>query len=763
MKLLKGLFFTIGLATLLAACGDDSGSSGSEVNGYSENEPIGNEVNEDNEASENHDKAVPTLKELGVCDVDSRGEVVYVEMAEVNYRCNGKTWKIYEDDETSNDDKPTSSSVAKSARSSDSKDSSDGKGSSNSKDGSSSVIPGSDRGSSSSNGKDESGSKNSSNSKISSSSVIPGSSSSVIPGSDRGSSSSNGKAQVSEIAATKKDLSECTPENAGAFALVQSDMTYYRCDGTEYVEVDEDDLISSSGSAGGSDSETGSSDSGSTPEESSDSEPALEISSSSMTEEELDIQKNTEGLVCKRDSLYTGVVDVDHFYYCYSYSDGSALWRRATDAEVETFGEDCEEGVLYKGKIHEDKIFSCTSDNGENRHGKWHEATEMDFNTVGEECLYDGKLIHGAVDTDVIFACRFDWENEFTYWEIASARDLDINSRECSFKTLDAMVQGVNTGDNYVCRQNLSIGCLWYLATNADMDTQGEKCENNRIIKGVLNPDKYYICLESVAPEYDSEKVRHWVELTRTEANTYNMHCENKIVKGKMDEDIEYSCTGNVWHEATEVDYDVADKTCYSTIAQNGNINKDVFYICEDDEWRYATKIERNVSVSIDGKTHMLDWTNEVHKGIIDTNDYFVYELKKWREADLFEVRRMQGIEGCSEDEEGAVIREEGFAPVYCEDGELSFYIEAPEDFDSWYHFDYMDDTKSYVFVKPYENTWLKITCGGYTKRLLIGTIDGENYYNGEEIKPMPEKVKFKVDNGYYNCDVRLESYVLLE
>lgn len=45
----------------------------------------------------------------------------------------------------------------------------------------------------------------------------------------------------------------------------------------------------------------------------------------------------------------------------------------------------------------------------------------------------------------------------------------------------------------------------------------------------------------------------------------------------------------------------------------------------------------------------------------------------------------------------------------------------------------------------------------------LIGTIDGENYYNGEEIKPMPEKVKFKVDNGYYNCDVRLESYVLLE
>lgn len=709
-------FFAVGLVALFAACGDDSSTSSSGENGN----------------VENRDDAVSTVKDLDACNSDNKYDTVYVESADARYYCNGKTWKIVENDEIYSDNKPTSSSAKTHS--------------------SSSTVKAK---SSASTAKTKSSA--STKTRSSDSSVIPSNAEGSSSSSTNSSSSVKQSSQVTEVAMNKSDLEECTLENKGSLVLVQSEMTFYRCNGTEYVEEDEDDLSSSSVRANSSDSDVIPSS-------------AEESSSSSVSEQKLDLQKNTEGLTCVMGDLFEGQVDKDHFYYCIKEGpSGNDVWYRATDAEIETWGEECAEGVLVKGKVHEDKIFSCNREESQ-RFMEWHEATEIDMNTVGEECVL-GKLIRGAIDKYKTFVCQRNYTLLYDYWTEATEKDLDLNERRCTVDKVGEVIEGaVNKNAKYVCRETLLGDFIWVEATVTDIEMEGEECVVGSIIKkDEIMGGRYYVCVESDKPKtvvYEGVRVGedhdlHWEKMTRLEADTRELVCEDHIVKGTINENIDYSCINGKWHVAEKMDYDVVGKTCVEGIPQVGNVNSDRYYVCKDGYWDLTTKIERNIVV-LNGETiERLKADGSVQQGLVDTDDYFVYKHDKWYEADIIESREAQGIQGCSEAEEGTIIRKDGFTPVYCKGGELSYYIEKTKT--SFYYFEYFEFSRSYTFVNPYVNAWISITCLNETEGNVIGTLDGAEYHAGETIMPMPETVVFKPGSALESCNANVDVYIMVE
>jgi len=214
----SALKFILGLSILGVVACSDSGTGSSEKTSISEEKVSSG--------------TAKNIDDLAKCTRELADNVVYVKSEDESYRCNGRSWKIIEDDDeemadTKNDKDEDSETSSASKESSSSKSSSSGKRTSfdDSEDEDSDDSCSSSSASSSSNEKEST-----------SSSSDAKSSSSIKSSSSQASSSSANKVQ--EIADEFADVEECSADNIGTVVYIQSTSKHYECTESGYEEIE---------------------------------------------------------------------------------------------------------------------------------------------------------------------------------------------------------------------------------------------------------------------------------------------------------------------------------------------------------------------------------------------------------------------------------------------------------------------------------------------------------------------------------------------
>ena len=238
------------IAILLAACGDDSGSSSGPSDSASES-----------------DLVVATYDDLPVCSSKREGTIAYVKDEKIAYVCENSNWK----EDSENDSELVEVSSSSKAKSSSSKKSSSSSSASKSK--SSSSVSKTVLSSSVEKSK-------------SSSSATPESSSSssqtVVLSSDSHEESSGSSSDL--VVATYDDLPVCSSKREGTIAYVKDEKIAYVCENSNWKEDSENDSelveVSSSSKAKSSSSKKSSSSSSASKSKSSSSVSKTVLSSS---------------------------------------------------------------------------------------------------------------------------------------------------------------------------------------------------------------------------------------------------------------------------------------------------------------------------------------------------------------------------------------------------------------------------------------------------------------------------------------------------
>lgn len=662
----KKLFWILTSAAIVSlfGCGDDAGSSAS-------SKPAN-----DSETADKPYEEVDSVRDLGKCSSETKGDTVYVKKLSSYYQCDGKTWKIVDDEDmpditsdADSDDTPGTDAESESSSS---------RGTPNDADGTSAETE--DKSSSSKrptifddddDGDDEeavssSDSKKSSSSRrviidedddpevqSSSSRGTPSADPEIQSSSSRGTPSTDpivpsGPVTINEIAEKFYMATSCDVFSEGYVIYIQEDEKAYICTESGYVEIIIDFTIPKSSSS----SKVSSSSKENTDSSSSEEEASEELSSSSV------FTSRPVSFVDSRDEREYSLVTI-----------GSQIWM-AENLNYVTIGGRADDRVAswcYKNKDE-----NC-ADNG--RLYTW--AAVMNLSEVYNTSSYTGSAVSGICPEGLRIPSEKDWLTLKNYIAASS-----YTLEEYGFTTqVSGHYQEIDDDDYLAGFDNGPLsakpGMEFWSATEFT-EKMGMRAE---IFSGspIVLDSKYKVhayavrCLKDALETCSAENVGVFAKtnsdilICKEKGSGYAWQFANSseqldyyfgrcsaeflnkydvkdnyayICKRSIDDDKNYVYAWELAKNADYIAYVLNDFKCSDGAVKEGRplnaypLNEKRLYTtqyyCEEGVWRTATRIEYNTY----SQDCILD---RVTAGRIDTTSYYYCSEEGWRVASVLE------------------------------------------------------------------------------------------------------------------------------